>query len=105
MARIYLSHRTQETKQLNDIDWQWEKCEEEQCQQCGKMHDSIWTIQRVLADTFGHFACFRINGEINVIDASLPHRVDRIPRDAKRIEPEEFSRVWHLSTGSHVFGY
>jgi hypothetical protein len=62
MARIYISHRTQETKQLEGGNWQWEKCEEEKCLQCGKMHDSLWIIHRVLADTFGHFACFRING-------------------------------------------
>jgi hypothetical protein len=104
MARIYISHRTQETKKMDDDTWQWEECEEEKCLQCGKMHDSLWIIHRVLADTFGHFACFRINGDVHVIDASLPHRVEKIPRKAVRVGPEDFARLWHMNTGSHVFG-
>lgn len=103
-ARIYLSHRIQETKQLENGEWQWEKCEEMECPRCGKMHDSLWTIRRVLVDTMGHFPVFRINGEEHVPDMSLPHHVDRLPRDAKKIESEEFARLWHMNTGSHTFG-
>lgn len=67
-------------------------------------HAQLWVIQRVLADTFGHFPVFRINGERRVIDVSLPTNLVRIPRDARKLSPIETHNVWMDDNESHVFG-
>ena len=50
---------------------------------------------------WGHFGTASINGTVQVLDASLPHRVARVPRDAV---PEIMESYWHDDNESHVFG-
>jgi hypothetical protein len=95
MARIYVSL----LRPGSALD-----CVEGTCADCGRLHDKVWRIRRSLADTFGHFAVFRINGEQVPVDASLPHRVDRLPRGAEALSPAESARLWHDDNESHVFG-
>lgn len=55
-------------------------------------------------EAFGHFAVVNLNGEKSVIDVSLPHEVDKLPRDAKQIDPEIAEQYWHDESGNHTFG-
>ncbi len=63
----------------------------------------LWEIERK-PKPWGHFATVTINGESHVIDASLPHKVDQLPRDAKQVEADLAERYWHEDNESHVFG-
>ena len=79
----------------------WGPSEDFKCPRCGGKHAKLWTIKRVLADTFGHFPVFRINGEEHLVDGTLPHPVERLPQDAKEVDIEIAAEAWH-STG-HYF--
>lgn len=71
---------------------------------CRGTHElRLWIIE-VPAKPWGHFAVARINGESRVIDASLPTRVSRVPRDAVELHPNDVARLWHEDNESHVFG-
>lgn len=102
MARLYLSL----VKPGGDpkMPLAGRDCVTAACVSCGRDHDAIWTIERVLADTFGHFPVFRINGEMEVVDGSLPHKVEVLPRDARPVDPTKAAAVWHDTSGSHTFG-
>lgn len=63
----------------------------------------LWVVSRQ-AEAWGHFAVVSLNGEKRVIDASLPTKVDKIPRGAKQLLPEAVARCWHWDNESHVFG-
>lgn len=82
---------------------EWRDCVTEQCIACGRDHDKVWSIERKL-EPWGHFATATINGQSVVIDASLPHVVDRVPRDARTLTPSQLARIWHEDNESHVFG-
>lgn len=73
------------------------------CVQCGDRHDKVWLIRRK-AEPWGHFGVATINGKREVIDASLPTVVAKIPRGAVELGPQELARVWHEDNESHVFG-
>lgn len=73
------------------------------CPQCGKPHDRLWIVRRALADTFGHFPVYRLNGAEHVIDSSLPHTIDKLPRDAVAVPPSIAAQVWHATSASHGF--
>jgi hypothetical protein len=47
---------------------------------------------------------FSLNGERTAIDASLPTRVSRIPRDALIVPRDIAAKAWHDTSGSHCFG-
>jgi hypothetical protein len=53
---------------------------------------------------WGHFATALINGERQVIDGSLPHEVDRVPRGARELPAATVASYWHDDNESHVFG-
>lgn len=63
----------------------------------------LYSVERSLRP-WGHFATAVINRRSEVIDASLPHRVTKLPPDAKVLPPEEVERMWHEDNESHVFG-
>lgn len=64
------------------------------CIQCGKVHDQVWTIRRVLADTMGPWGIFRINGKYSTL-GSITTNVDRLPRDAVKLDPTLLAHFWH----------
>ncbi len=74
------------------------------CRRCGRHHDRLWTVRRALVDTMGHFPVYRLNGEEVPVDPSLPHTVDRLPRDAEPVDPDTAAALWHSDNESHVFG-
>ena len=43
----------------------------------------------------GCWVVFRYNGGEHVPDLSVPISVERLPRDAKRLTPEESLRIWN----------
>lgn len=97
MARIFLSRTVAPYE-----------CETELCPVAGckyGTHERLWIINRVLADTFGHFPVFNINGEKVPVDGSLPHKVVVLPRDATVVSPEKAHAFWTDESGSHVFGW
>jgi hypothetical protein len=76
----------------------------EACPHCGNSHEVLWVIKRRPAGIFGHFPVFNINGGKVVVDASLPTGVTRLPKDAKRLSPEQAAALWHSSGELHEFG-
>lgn len=42
----------------------------------------------------GCWVVFRYNGEENVPDLSIPICVEKLPRDARRLSPEESLKIW-----------
>ena len=103
MARIFLS------KQVPGGSYH--ECEQVGCIRCGRDHDKVWMVTRRIKP-WGHFATAVINkrnergqfGRSEVIDASLPHVVFLIPKDAIAATPEEAAGFWHDDNESHVFG-
>jgi hypothetical protein len=76
----------------------------EPCPQCGKEHEILYVVYRVLVDTLGNFPVFRVNGSELVVDTSLPTGVLSVPADAERLDPEEAAKAWHASGDFHEFG-
>ena len=100
MARIFLSRTIGDPSKY--------ECEKAACPVPGckyGSHERVWVIQRVLADTFGHFPVFNINGEKVPVDGSLPHKVATLPRDAQLVSPELTHAFWVDPSGSHTFGW
>lgn len=79
-------------------------CFTEQCAQCDEQHDKLWTVQRAIVRTMGHFAVFRLSGTEIVPDMSVPYTIDKLPQDALPVPAETAARIWHDTSGSHVFG-
>ena len=65
------------------------------CDVCGKQHSQIHVFVRRPRGMFGCWVVFRYNGEDHVPDLSCPFNVEKLPRDAKRLEEGENSRRWH----------
>lgn len=80
------------------------ECVTETCIVDGREHDKLWTVQRKPFGTGLYWNGINLNGEKVLIEGSLPNRVDRLPRDAKPVSPENAARVWHEDNESHVFG-
>lgn len=103
MATIYLS--------LAIEGGSYHECEQVGCIRCGRDHDKVWVVTRPVKP-WGHFATAVINrrtkdgqfGASEVIDASLPHVVSQIPKDAVFVGPEAAAILWHDDNESHVFG-
>ena len=95
MSRIFVS--------LELPDGGYRDCVTETCIVCGRDHDKVWVIKRK-TEAWGHFGVALINGKREVIDASLPTIVHKIPRGARELTPDELARVWHEDNESHVFG-
>jgi hypothetical protein len=64
-------------------------------------HNTLWTVTRRPVTTWGHFVVFRLNGKEIVYDPTLPHEVDRIPRDAVKVEFVTAALAWH--SDGHYF--
>ena len=95
MARIFVS--------VELPDGGYRDCIQQTCMECGKPHDKVWLIRRKV-EPWGNFGVAAINGKREVIDASLPTVVAKIPRGAYELDPEHLARVWHEDNESHVFG-
>lgn len=74
------------------------------CLLCGAEHDMLWTIERKPFDTGLWWSGAWINGEKVLIEGSLPNRVTKLPRGAKRVSRAVAATVWHEDNESHVFG-
>lgn len=68
----------------------------ELCPTCGREHDALWTVRRVIADTLGPWNVYRIaGGAWTFPGGGLPLTLDRLPRDAVRLAPESMAAFWH----------
>lgn len=83
---------------------QWDEChqfckpqegESVPCSICGESHPQIYVAWRKPKGMFGHWVIFQYNGEKQVPDLSIPIEVDRLPRDAQPLSPDENSQSWH----------
>lgn len=86
--------------------------EDYQCSQCGKMHHVLYVITRKQGKQWGHFIGYAINGNWQIVDLTLPHEVDRIPRDAIRVPDYIADATWHsnghycqLTDGKEYFSF
>lgn len=63
---------------------------------CGRTHDAVWTIARVVADTLGPWNVYRVNGEGHTLPGGgLPMTLDKLPRDARRLDAAAAAAFWH----------
>jgi len=65
------------------------------CTVCGGSHARIHEAFRKPAGMFGCWVVFRYNGEEHVPDLSIPISVEKLPRDARRLNDTESSQYWH----------
>lgn len=72
------------------------------CPECGKEHPDLFMIVRKVSKPFGHFMAFHINGEWQVVDPTLPHTVNKVPRDAIRVPDDIAGASWH-GTGHYMY--
>ena len=79
-------------------------CVTETCIVDGREHDKLWTVRRVARDSGLAWPFIVLNGERKLLEGSLPNRVDKLPRDAVEVTPEDAARLWHEDNESHVFG-
>jgi len=101
---IILSHTLQEFKVLGwhpEVTYQERIMEQFTCQVCGKEHSVLYVISRHVSKQFGHFLAFKIAGEWQVVDPTLPHEVKILPGDAIRVPDRIASFSWHGS--DHYF--
>jgi len=54
----------------------------------------IWIATRKPCGMLGCWVVFRYNGEEHVPDLSIPIRVERIPRGARKLSQEESLKIW-----------
>lgn len=76
----------------------------EDCLRCGRRHDILFIVKRVPVEMFDGFPVFKINGSKVIVDATLPTGVIKLPRDAKRVQPESAAAIWHGTSDLHEFG-
>lgn len=69
--------------------------QEMDCATCGRKHPAIFEAFRRPRGMFGCWVIFEYNGEKHVPDLSIPITVDRLPRDAKRVDDQDASKYWH----------
>lgn len=72
----------------------WEQYRET-CPVCGKCHAVIYTFARRPVGMWGCWAEFRINGEVQVPDLSIPMDLVRLPRDAEPMTFDRAVKYWH----------
>lgn len=72
------------------------------CSSCGRLHENVYTIYRKAVTTIGHYVVFRIGGKTVPYDPTLPHRIGKLPRDARKIDQPLVEKMWH--SHSHYFG-
>lgn len=102
MLYLSLKKPASEIEKLSNTDKCFHSEVEFTCPKCGKMHSKLWTVKRKMADTFGHFPVFRLNGKLTVVDGTLPHTVERLPTDAIELSDERCTELWHKN--GHYFG-
>lgn len=58
-----------------------------------KEYDVLYTIKRKL---FGNMQLCgaRINNKYKCIDLTLPTEIDKLPRDAKKVDNQEAEKIW-----------
>lgn len=72
-----------------------EGIEKETCIECGREHDKLYRFFRKPAGMLGQFVTFRINGEVEAPDLSIPMRLAKMPRDAEPMSKEASAQYWH----------
>lgn len=98
MAYLYLQHVLQPFDVLSvnpEVVTQERITEDFTCRKCGQSHSVLYWIERKVGKQFGHYMAFMINGEWDVIDPTLPHDVEKLPRDAKKVRQEIAENSWH----------
>ena len=68
----------------------------------GKVYDALYTIERKLIGNM-QLCGARINNKLKAIDLTLPTEVDKLPRDAKRVDDETAERIWTTDAWS-IYG-
>lgn len=65
------------------------------CSDCGRKHAQLYRFYRKPRGMFGCWVVFHWAGEDHVPDLSCPMDLEKLPRDAKRLSPEENAIAWH----------
>lgn len=68
----------------------------------GKVYDALYTIERKLIGNM-QLCGARINNKLKAIDLTLPTELDKLPRDAKRVDDETAERIWTTDAWS-IYG-
>lgn len=87
-----------------DVPLSGRDCKQAECVNCGRSHDRLWLIYRRAYDSGLYWPFVNLNGSRHLLDATLPTTVDRLPRDARPVDPAESARLWHEDNESHTFG-
>ena len=85
---------TYKCKRLDDFPYR-EDLETYKCNVCGREHPHIYIFIRKPIGMCGCWVVFRWNNEEHVPDLSCPFGLEKMPRDAKRLNEEESSKIWH----------
>lgn len=91
---VYLTHKVYPMPSLPGY-YENVELESVACVQCGKGHPQLYRFFRKPAGTFGCWVVFRYNGEEHVPDLSCPMNIEKLPRDAQKLTPDENAAVWH----------
>jgi hypothetical protein len=65
------------------------------CTKCNGSHSQLYILWRKPVGMCGCWVVFRYNGEEHVPDLSCPFGIDKLPRDAIKLSPEQNSEEWH----------
>lgn len=65
------------------------------CARCGGKHSVIYKVARRPVDMLGCWVRFRYNGALHAPDLSVPISIDRLPRDAERMDEATATAYWH----------
>ena len=69
--------------------------EVEPCPSCGREHPVLYTFIRKPRGMLGCCVKFQYNGESHVPDLSIPLHLERLPRDAVRMDAAKSRDYWH----------
>lgn len=91
---MYLTRRVHPMPSLPDyyVD---EPIELLACPQCGRQHEQLYRVWRKPAGMLGCWVVFRYNGKEHVPDLSCPLGVDKLPRGAEKLSPQDNAIAWH----------
>lgn len=65
------------------------------CARCGKKHSVIYRVARRPLGMWGCWVQFRYNGEVHAPDLSVPISINRLPRDAEKMDEAAATTYWH----------
>lgn len=73
----------------------WDGIEHIPCDCKWGKHEQVYEVFRKPVGMLGCWVQFRLNGEVIVPDLSIPIKVTKLPRDARKMDPEEVKEYWH----------